>query len=72
MLIRLYLVSGTFLYVTMEEPLGEAGRGGVCLFLAARLLSNAVAADACAHEAEEERKPNYMPLFTLTFNLCLC
>lgn len=55
-LIRLYLVSGTFLYVTMEEPLGEAGRGGVCLFLAARLLSNTVAADACAHEAEEEEE----------------
>ena len=45
-LIRLYLLSDTYLYMAMEEPLRE---GGVCLFLAARLLSNTVAANASAH-----------------------
>lgn len=46
----------------MEEPLGEARRRGVCLFLAARLLSNTIAADAHAHEEEEEESQPHASL----------
>lgn len=54
--IRIYLVRATYLYVTMEEPLREARRGGVCLFLAAQLLSNTVAANICAHVWRRRRR----------------
>lgn len=55
-LIILYLVSGTYLYGTTEEALRVARRGGICLFLAAWLLSNTVAANARAHVCRRRRR----------------